>query len=154
MTALHASPWIPPAEPPLQRLAWEAADREGLVSLGAWPEVRMAGVAFGDLPPFLAWQVRDSGAHHLVLLQVREIGALARQSSLEVLPEDWLERLDLPALARPLAIHPDFPGGTSVHVVRLAAPGLLQVRSLGRDGAAAVRYVVQQLTGKADWILK
>lgn len=149
----HAAPWIPPAEPSLQRLAFEATDRAGLAELRAWPEVRLAGVAFGALPPFLAWQVSD-GAHHLVLLQVREIGALCRKSSLEVLPADWLENLDLEALARPLAIHPDFPGGASIHVVRLLGPGVAHVRTWGAASEEAVCLVLQQLTDWATWILK
>lgn len=150
---MQASPWLPPASPSLERLAWDVADAEGLSTLRAWPEIRMAGVAFGGLPPFLCWQVFD-GAHHLVLLQVREIGALLRQSNLEVLPDRWLESLDLAALARPLARHPDFPSGTTVHVVQLIAPGHLQVRDHGHAAPDAVIFVVQRLTGIADWFLR
>jgi len=148
----QASPWLPPASPSLERLAWEAADAAGLPLLKSWPTISMAGVAFGGLPPFLCWQVFD-GAHHLVLLQVREIGALLRQSNLEVLPEKWLDTLDLEALGRPLAIHPDFPGGASVQIVHLIAPGHLQVRHHGKAAPEVVRYVVEQLTGIREWSL-
>ncbi|MDP2876882.1 MAG: hypothetical protein Q8O00_11905 [Holophaga sp.] len=153
MTDLQASPWIPPASPSLERLAWEAADSAGLATLKAWPQVHMAGVAFGGLPAFLCWQVFD-GANHLVLLQVREIGALLRQSSLEVLPEDWLNTLDLESLARPLAIHPDFSGGVAVHVVQLLGPGHLQVREFPQPAPGAVLYVVERLTGITDWTFR
>jgi len=152
MKDFQASPWIPPASPTLARLAWEAADVAGVSELKAWPEVQMAGVAFGSLPPFLCWHVFD-GAHHLVLLQVREIGALLRKSSLEILPEGWLDALDLEALTRPLAIHPDFPGGASVQVVHLMAPGRLQVRGHGKPAPEAVLRVVSRLTGIAEWAL-
>ncbi|MBK8794852.1 MAG: hypothetical protein IPN59_17425 [Holophaga sp.] len=149
---IQASPWIPPGLPSLERLAWEAADAADITTLRAWPEVQLAGVAFGGLPPFLCWQVFD-GTHHLVLLQVREIGALLRQSRMEVLPKDWLKTLDLPSLAQPLAIHPDFPGGTSVHVVHLIEPGRLRVRDHGQPAPEAVVLVVARLTGIHDWHL-
>lgn len=151
MTAFRAAPWIPPARPDLERLAWEAADQAGLSALRDWPTVKNAGIAFGGLPVFLCWQAFD-GAHHLVLLQTREIGALVYGARMTPLPEHWLEELDLEALARPLALHPDFPGGASVHVVHLCGRGQMRIRSAGAAEATVVAAVVERLTGISGWL--
>lgn len=148
----EAKPWIPPTTPDLARLAWEAADAAGVASLREWPVVKQAGIAFGELPTFLCWRVFQ-GTHHLVLLQPRELGALVEGARHSPLPPDWLETLDLEALARPLACHPDFPGGTSVHVVRLPAPGRMEVRTFGQAAPEAVCTVVEHLTGITGWMV-
>jgi len=147
----EAMPWIPPATPDLARLAWEAADAPGVASLREWPVVKQAGIAFGDLPTFLCWRVFQ-GTHHLVLLQPREIGALVEGARPSSLPHDWLETLDLEALARPLGCHPDFPGGASVHVVRLPARGRLELRTFGEAAPEVVCTVVERLTGITGWM--
>ncbi len=147
---LEARPWIPPATPDLARLAWEAADTAGVAMLRDWPVVKQAGIAFGDLPTFLCWRVFQ-GAHHLVLLQPREIGALIEGTRPKPLPPDWLEALDLEALARPLACHPDFPGGASVHVVHLPARGRMELRTFGTTAPGTVSTVLERLTGIAGW---
>ena len=144
-------PWIPPEVPDLARLAMEAADAAGVRSLDAWPERRKGGIGFGALPPFLAWHGLEGGRHHLVLLQAREVGALVPGARTAPLPVGWLEDLDLDGLARPLACHPDFPGGASVHVVRLAGAGRARVRTLGEPGPAVVRAVLERLTGVGAW---
>ena len=151
MTYLDASPWIPPASPDLERLAWEAADRAGLRALRDWPVVKNAGIFFGGLPVFLCWRAFN-GAHHLVMLQAREIGALVHGARMEPLPEAWLQDLDLEALARPLAIHPDFPGGASVHVVHLATRGRMEIRTHGQVAPGVVAAVVERLTGISEWM--
>ncbi len=130
-----------------------AADAEGVGQLRAWPERRKAGIGFGDLPPFLCWRGEEGGRQHLVLLQPREVGALVPGARSTPLPERWLERLDLESLARPLARHPDFPGGAAVHVVHLAGPGRARVRTLGEPGAGVVRTVLARLTGLEAWDL-
>jgi len=145
------APWLPPAQPDLARLAMAAADAAGVRELRAWPEWRKGGIGFGGLPPFLSWRGGESGRHHLVLVQAREVGALVPGAKLAALPEDWLASLDLDSLARPLACHPDFPGGAAVHVVRLAGTGRAQVRTRGEPGAGVVRAVLERLTGIADW---
>jgi hypothetical protein len=150
VTTLDASPWIPPAAPDLERLAWEAVDRLGLPSLRDWPTVKNAGIVFGNLPVFLCWRAFQ-GVHHLVLLQPREIGGLVYGARMEPLPERWLGSLDLPSLARPLAIHPDFPGGASVHVVHLAGRGRMVVRTFGTAAPEVVAAVVERLTGLSGW---
>lgn len=151
MASPICAPWIPPATPDLARLAWDAADAAGVDSLREWPVVKQAGIAFGDLPTFLCWRVTQ-GAHHLVLLQPRELGALVEGARPSPLPRDWLETLDLEALARPLACHPDFPGGASVHVVRLPARGRLECRTFGQAAPEAVSAVVERLTGITGWM--
>jgi hypothetical protein len=153
--ALTISPWLPPEQPDLARLAMAAADAAGIGALRAWPELRKGGIGFGPLPPFLAWQGREGGRRHLVLLQAREVGALVPGAKTVPLPERWLENLDLDDLARPLASHPAFPGGTAVHVVRLVGAGRAQVRTLGEPGPAVVRAVLERLTGVGAgvWVL-
>jgi hypothetical protein len=129
----------------------EAADAAAIPDLRAWPELRKGGVGFGDLPPFLSWQGQEGGRPHLVLLQPREAGALVPGARSAALPEGWLEGLDLESLSRPLACHPDFPGGASVHVVRLLAPGRARVRTAGEPGLEVVRAVLERLTGVGEW---
>jgi len=150
-TLTAIAPWLPPAEPDLARLAMAAADAEGLRELRAWPEARQGGVGFGALPPFLAWRGRVDGRQHLVLLQARELGALVPGARAAALPEGWLEALALADLARPLAAHPDFPGGTAVHVVQLPGPGRARVRTAGTPAAELVRAVLARLTGLEAW---
>lgn len=145
------APWLPPAEPDLARLAWDAADREGLGSLRGWPEVHKGGIAFGGLPPFLSWRGQDGGGWQLVLLQPRELGALVPGARVAPLPEGWLEALALEDLARPLVLHPDFPGGTSLQVAQLPHPGLARVRTAGRQAPELVGAVLARLTGREDW---
>ena len=145
--AFHIEPWLPPAQPDLARLAMAAADAAGIQALRAWPELRKGGIGFLDLPSFLSWQGLEQGSRHLVLVQPREVGALVPGARSAPLPGGWLERLDLDSLARPLACHPDFPGGAAVHVVHLAGPGRAQVRSLGQPGPGVVRAVLERLTG-------
>lgn len=147
----EAKPWIPPATPDLARLAWEAADAAGVASLREWPVVKQAGIAFGELPTFLCWRVFQ-GTHHLVLLQPRELGALVEGARPSPLPPDWLETLDLEALARPLACHPDFPGGASVQVVRVPTRGRMELRTFGEAAPEAVCAVLERLTGITGWM--
>ncbi|BDU72502.1 hypothetical protein [Mesoterricola silvestris] len=150
MDGIFLEPWLPPPEPGLARLAMEAADEAGLRSLDRWPEFRKGGIGFGDLPPFLAWHgVR--GGHHLILVQPREVGALVPGARAPGLPEGWLEDLDLEALARPLARHPGFPGGASVHVVRILGPGRFKVRSWGEAPGDLVAGVLGRISGVRDW---
>jgi hypothetical protein len=150
MSSFHAEPWLPPAEPSLAHLAMEAADREGLGSLRAWPEIRGNGVRLGELPTFACWKAFQSG-WHLVLLQPREVGALVPGARMEALPGDWLASLDLEALARPLAIHPDFPGGAGVHVLRLPAPGRAEWRGMALAPREVLEEVLRCLTGVRGW---
>lgn len=86
-----------------------------------------------------------------MLLQAREVGALVPGARTAPLPADWLDRLDLASLARPLAVHPAFPGGAAVHVVQLPGPGRARVRTLGEPGPAVVRAVLERLTGWGAW---
>jgi hypothetical protein len=130
-----------------------AADIAGVKELRAWPELRKGGIGFGDLPPFLAWQGQEGDRNHLVLVQPREVGALVPGARTVALPEGWLEDLDLDSLARPLACHPDFPGGAAVHVVRLTGVGRARVRTLGEPGPDVVRAVLDRLTGVGAWDL-
>ncbi len=150
MPEIHAEPWIPPAEPALARLAMEAADLEGNAQLRAWPERKGNGVSFGGLPAFAVWRAFEEG-WHLVLVQARELGALVPGARVEPLPEDWLEGLDLASLAGPLALHPDCPGGASVHVVRVLAPGRAQARSSGPASPAVLTEVLRRLSGIQAW---
>ena len=151
MASDDLQPWLPPAGPDLVRLAWEAADGAGDGALRAWPEVRKGGIAFGDLPPFLAWRGTQAGRHHLVLLQVREVGALVPGARPAALPEGWLEALDLDALARPLARHPDFPGGASVHVVHLPGGNQARVRTSGEAAPDLVAGVLERVSAVRGW---
>jgi hypothetical protein len=138
------APWLPPTSPDLAALAMEAADDAGIVSLRCWPEVRRGGIAFAGLPPFLCWRGQDHQGWHLVLLQAREVGALVPGARTAPLPEGWLESLDLDSLARPLAKHPDLPGGASVHVVQLPGAEAFRVRT---SGSAAPELVAEVLRG-------
>lgn len=151
MASDDLQPWLPPAEPDLVRLAWEAADEAGDGALRAWPELRKGGIGFGDLPPFLAWQGTSGHRHHLVLLQAREVGALVPGARTAPLPPGWLEALDLEALARPLARHPAFPGGASVHVVHLPGGNVAQVRTRGEAAADLVAEVLRRVSAIQVW---
>lgn len=144
-------PWIPPVTPDLALLAMAAADEACLPSLRTWPEVRKGGIAFGDLPPFLCWRGRQDGGWHLVLLQAREVGALVPGARMTPLPEGWLAALDLEALARPLARHPDFPGGTSVHVIHLPGGDAFRVRTYGRSAPDLVVEVLKRTSHIQAW---
>jgi hypothetical protein len=144
-------PWLPPTEPDLVRLAWEAADAAGVAALRAWPERRMGGIAFGGLPVFLAWRGTQEGGSHLVLLQAREVGALVPGARRPGLPEGWLDTLDLASLARPLARHPDFPGGASVQVVHLPGGNLARIRTWGAAEPGLVAEVLRRLSGLEGW---
>jgi hypothetical protein len=137
-------PWLPPSSPDLAILAMDAADEAGIASLRSWPEVRKGGIAYAGLPPFLCWRGRDEQGWHLVLLQAREVGALIPGARTTPLPEGWLESLDLESLARPLARHPVFPGGASVHVVQLPGADAFRVRT---HGFAAPGLVAEVLKG-------
>lgn len=150
MTESLPSPWIPPLEPSLARLAMEAADDEGLTSLTGWPEVHGNGVAFASLPPFLCWMGTEDG-RHLLLLQARELGAIVPGARPSGLPEGWLRELDLESLARPLRRHPDFPGGASVHLIHVPGAGEARVRSTGTRPRALIAEVLARLTGIAEW---
>ena len=150
---LNLQPWLPPAAPDLVMLAMAAADEAGVQRLQAWPEWRKGGIGFGALPPFLAWQGEEEGRWHLVLLQPREVGALVPGARRAALPEGWLAALDLEALARPLACHPDFPGGASVHVVHLPGGSICQVRTRGIPQPEVVLEVLKRLTDAQNWSL-
>lgn len=131
----------------------EAADEAGLPTLRAWPEVRKGGIGFGDLPPFLCWRGRGMGGWHLVLLQAREVGALVPGARTAPLPDGWIEALDLPALARPLARHPVFPGGASVHVVHLPGGESYRVRTFGTAALEIVTEVLKRTSHIQIWNL-
>jgi hypothetical protein len=152
--SLIVEPWILPPSPDLARLAMEVADLLDVPELRAWPEARQGGIGFGSLPPFLSWHGEQEGAHHLVLLQAREVGALVPGARIQPLPETWLAALDLESLARPLAHHPAFPGGASVHVVRLQ-PGeagpRVEVRTQGEPAPELVRAVLDRLSDVRVW---
>lgn len=150
MDGLFLEPWLPPPGPGLARLAMEAADEAGLARLEAWPEFQKGGIGFGGLPPFLAWHgVR--GGHHLILVQPREVGALVPGARPPQLPEGWLQDLDLEALARPLARHPAFPGGASIHVVGILGPGRMRVRTRGEDPGDLVAGVLERISSVRGW---
>ena len=146
-------PWLPPMTPDLAMLAMEAADAASIPSLRAWPERRQGGIGFGLLPPFLCWRGLRDGAWHLVLLQAREVGALVPGARTEPLPVGWLEALDLDALARPLARHPDFPGGASVHVVHLHGGETFRVRTFGSVAPDLVAEVLKRTSHIQIWNL-
>jgi hypothetical protein len=150
---MSVEPWLPPASPDLAALAMAAADAAGLPTLRAWPELRKGGIGFGDLPPFLSWRGRRAGAWHLILLQPREVGALVPGARTPPLPEGWLEALDLEALARPLARHPDFPGGASVHVVQLPGGPAFRLRSYGVPAPELVAAVLARVSSIEAWNL-
>jgi hypothetical protein len=150
---LSVEPWIPPVVPDLATLAMAAADAAGLGSLRAWPEWRKGGIGFGDLPPFLSWRGRQNGTSHLILLQPREIGALIPGARTAPLPSGWFEALDLDALARPLASHPDFPDGASVHLVHLPGGERFQVRTYGSEAPELVAEVLKRTSHIQIWNL-
>jgi hypothetical protein len=150
---LSVEPWIPPGSPDLAALAMEAADEAGVASLRAWPEVRKGGIGFGALPPFLCWRGIADGAWHLVLLQAREVGALVPGARTAPLPPGWLAALDLDDLARPLARHPDFPGGASVHVVHLPGEAGFKVRTFGTAAPDLVAEVLKRTSQIQIWHL-
>lgn len=147
------APWIPPLSADLARLAMIAADEAGIASLRAWPEVQKGGIAFGELPPFLCWRGYREGAWHLILLQAREVGALVPEARPVALPANWLDRLDLESLARPLSRHPDFPGGAAVQVVHLPGGPVFRVRAFGRVAPDLVMEVLRRLSHIQDWNL-
>jgi hypothetical protein len=152
MAELIVEPWLLPPQPDLARLAMEAADALGVAELRAWPEARRGGIGFGALPPFLSWHGVQDGKHHLVLLQPREIGALVPGARMEALPPQWLEAMDLEALARPLARHPAWEGAiASVHVLRLHRAGEAQVRSAGEPAPEVVQAVLARLSDVRIW---
>ena len=146
-------PWIPPSSPDLAVLAMEAADLAGIQHLRRWPELRKGGIGFGDLPPFLCWRGRQVGAWHLVLLQAREVGAQVPGARMAPLPPGWLRDLDLESLVRPLARHPAFPGGTSVHVVHLPGTGIFQARTWGTPAPDFVAEVLRHASLIQIWNL-
>jgi hypothetical protein len=150
---ITVEPWIPPTSPGLALLAMEAADEAGIRSLRVWPELRKGGIGFGTLPPFLCWRGVANGASHLVLLQAREVGALVPGARTAPLPEGWFESLDLPSFARPLARHPDFPGGASVHVVHLSGRASFLVRTLGTPAPDLVVEVLKRTSHIQIWNL-
>lgn len=153
MIELRVEPWILPRLPDLARYAMEVADRLDVRELRAWPEARKGGIGFGNLPPFLSWLGVRDGGFHLVLLQAREVGALVPGARTAPLPPRWLETLDLESLARPLAHHPAFEGGASVHVVHLERAGKVQVRSYGDAAPDVIRAVLEQLSDVRVWNL-
>ncbi len=149
----HVEPWLPPTTPDLAILAMEAADAAGVALLRAWPEVRKGGIGFGNLPPFLCWRGRNDDGWHLVLLQAREVGALVPGARTAPLPMGWLESLDLESLARPLALHPDFPGGASIHVVHLPGGEAFHCRTFGTDAPNLVAEVLRHTSSIQIWNL-
>lgn len=150
MTDYALEPWIPPPGTDLARLAMDAADAEGVVSLSSWPEVDKGGVRFGGLPPFLVWQGVEAGRIHVVLVQPREVGALVPGARKAQVPEAWLESLDLESLARPLRHHPDLRG-CAVHVVHLPAGGHATIRDAGPSAPDLVAAVLDRLSGVKVW---
>jgi len=150
---LSVEPWIPPTSPDLAVLAMAAADEAGVASLRAWPELRQGGIGFGALPSFLCWRGRWDEAWHLVLLQVREVGALVPGARTLPLPAGWLKALDMASLARPLARHPAFPGGASVHVVHLPGGDSFQVRTFGTPAPELVAEVLKHTSSIQIWNL-
>lgn len=155
MDGTFLEPWILTPEPDLARLAMEAADEAGVNRCDAWPEFRKGGVGFGDLPTFLPWHgymgERAEKGHHLILIQAREVGALVPGSRPQPMPEGWLESLDFESLARPLARHPAFPGGASIHVVGVLGPGRARVRTWGQPATGLVSRVMERVSGIAGW---
>lgn len=129
----------------------EVADQLDVRKLEAWPEARKGGIGFGSLPPFLSWLGVEGGKRHLVLLQAREVGAMVPGARMAPLPYQWLESLDLESLARPLARHPAFGAGASVHVVHLKPKGEAQVRSYGDAAPEVIRAVLERLCDVQLW---
>lgn len=150
---LSVAPWIPPPSPDLAVLAMEAADEAGLPSLRAWPELRKGGIGFGALPPFLCWCGLEHGSWHLVLLQAREVGALVPGARMAPLPAGWFDSLDMESLGRPLARHPDFPGGASIHVVSLPGGDAFRVRTFGSAAPDLVAEVLKHTSHIQIWNL-
>lgn len=146
-------PWIPPATPDLALLAMAAADQSNRPSLRAWPRVAKGGIVWENLPPFLAWRGQVDGRWALVLLQAREVGALVPGSRTSPLPPGWLEAIDLESLGPPLARHPAFPGGTSVHVVHLPGGPSCRVRSFGTGAPEVVEAVLRRISSIQNWNL-
>ena len=151
MDDLKVEPWVLPYQPDLARLAMEVADQLDVRELRAWPEARKGGIGFGSLPPFLSWLGVKDGKRHLVLLQAREVGAMVPGARTAPLPNQWLESLDLESLARPLAHHPAFRDGASVHVVHLKPKGEAQVRSFGDAAPDVIRAVLERLSDVQVW---
>lgn len=154
MNGNFLDPWFPSLEVDLARLAMEAADDAGRPGCDAWPEFQKGGVAFGVLPPFLPWRGRDDRGNHLFFLQPREAGALVPGSRVPPLPSGWLETLDLEAFAAPLARHPDFPGGASIQVVGILAPGRAKVRTWGRPAPDLVAAFLARTTVVKEWAVE
>lgn len=150
MPEFDLEPWIPLPSTDLARLAMEAVDEEGVVTLSAWPEVAKGGVGFGSLPPFLVWRGRTEDRIHLVLLQAREVGALVPGARTALLPKGWLEALDLESLARPLRHHPELRG-CAVHVVSLPSSGEAHVRSAGPEAPQLIAAVLDRVSGVQIW---
>lgn len=150
MTDFALEPWIPPTGTDLPRLAMDAADEEGVVSLTSWPEVDKGGVKFGGLPPFLVWRGVMEGRIHLVLLQPREVGALVPGARKAQVPGGWLDALDLEALARPLRYHQELRG-CAVHVVHLPGSGAAQVRDAGPAAPDLIAEVLDRVSGVRVW---
>jgi hypothetical protein len=155
MADLHLEPWIPPAEPDLARHAMDVADRLDVAELRAWPEHRKGGIGFWVLPPFLSWHAVKDGAHHLVLLQPREVGALVPGARTEALPNRWIVTLDFESLARPLAHHPAWGGAVaSVHAVSVkpqSEGAEVLVRSYGPEAPDVVRAVLDEVSSVRLW---
>lgn len=151
MVDVRVEPWVLPAQPELARLAMEAADQLEVQELHAWPEAWKGGIGFGALPPFVSWHGQQGGRHHLVLLQAREVGALVPGARVAPLPEGWLDTLDLEALARPLARHPAWPGGASIHVVQVSSRGEARTRSYGEAAPEVIRAVLARLSDIQVW---
>jgi hypothetical protein len=89
----------------------------------------------------------------MVLLQAREAGALIPGARTAPLPAGWLDSLDLESLARPLARHPDFPGGASVHVVHLPGGDSFRVRTFGQAAPGLVSEVLKRTSHIQIWHL-
>ncbi len=151
MDELFIEPWILPSDPDLARLAMDVADALEVHELRAWPVADKGGIGFGGLPPFVSWHGLQHGKHHLVLLQAREIGALVPGARISPLPARWLETLDLESLARPLAHHPVFEGGASIHLIHLPARGEAQVRCYGDPAPDIIRAVLTRLSDVQVW---
>jgi hypothetical protein len=67
------------------------------------------------------------------------------------MPEGWFEVLDLESLARPLARHPDFPGGASIHVVHLPGGDSFRIRSYGFPAPDLVTRVLERTSHIQIW---
>ena len=151
MLEIFVEPWMPPSKPDLARLAMEVADQLGVKELRAWPEFSRGGIVFGGLPPFVSWHGWDGTKHHLVLVQAREVGGLVSGARPQPLPPGWFEKLDFESLARPLAHHPAFENGASIHLVHLPQRGDAQVRSWGRKAPSILEAVLQRISDVQVW---